>query len=117
MDKGSLMPLSKLVRGEPGSNGICDEMSLNSVSSSGESCSYVTCFCGEPAPIRVSWTSRNSGRRFFGCRSYSNNGCNFFDWVDKEKTIQEEMKEIYNQIRHVAIQKKIGEQLLKGLKT
>ncbi|KAM7462032.1 hypothetical protein LguiA_030153 [Lonicera macranthoides] len=91
-------------------------MSLNSGSSSGESCSYVTCFCGEPAPIRVSWTSRYPGRRFFGCRSYGNNGCNFFDWVDKEKTIQEEMKEIYNQIRHISVQKEDWRAVAEGVK-
>ncbi|KAM7516001.1 hypothetical protein LguiA_005584 [Lonicera macranthoides] len=57
------------------------------------------------APIRVSWMSRNPGKRFFGFRRYSNNGCNFFDWVNKEKNVQEEMKEIYYQIRHIAVQK------------
>ncbi|KAM7498694.1 hypothetical protein LguiA_023108 [Lonicera macranthoides] len=64
----------------------------------------------------VSWTSRNPGRKFFGCKSYGNNGCNFFDLVDKEKTIQEEMKEIYNQIRHVAVQKEDWRAIAEGVK-
>ena len=28
----------------------------------------VTCFCGNPAQLMVSWTDRNPGRRFFRCR-------------------------------------------------
>ncbi|KAM7525704.1 hypothetical protein LguiA_015606 [Lonicera macranthoides] len=90
-------------------------MSSNSCSYSG-SCSYVTCFCGEVAPIRVSWTSRNPGRRFFGCKKYGNNGCNFFQWVDKDKTVEEEMKEVCDQIRHIAVQKEDWRAVVEGVK-
>ncbi|KAM7479051.1 hypothetical protein LguiA_027264 [Lonicera macranthoides] len=92
-------------------------MSLNSSSNSGISCSYVTCFYGETATIKVSWMSKNPGRRFFGCRRYGNNGCNLFDWIDKEKTIQEEMKQIfYCQIRHITVQKEDWRAVAKGVK-
>ncbi|KAM7469918.1 hypothetical protein LguiA_008101 [Lonicera macranthoides] len=75
-----------------------------------------TCFCGKVAPIRVSWTTRNPDRRFFGCKKYGNNGCNFFHWVNKDKTVEEEMKEICDQIRHIAIQKEDWRAVVKEVK-
>ncbi|XP_077215957.1 uncharacterized protein LOC143850612 [Tasmannia lanceolata] len=42
-----------------------------------------TCHCGQPAPIRTSWTSSNFGRRFLGCSGYEiNAACKFFEWID-----------------------------------
>ncbi|KAM7496961.1 hypothetical protein LguiA_021375 [Lonicera macranthoides] len=73
-------------------------MSSNSGSNSG-SCSYATCFCGEVAPMRVSWTEKNPGRRFIGCKNFSNNGCNFFHWVDKESPVAEEIQANYSKTR------------------
>ena len=55
--------------------------------------------------MRVSWTLRNPGRRFFGCKKYGDNECNFFDWVDKEKIVPEEMKDVYHKMRGIACQK------------
>ena len=89
-------------------------MSSKSGSNFGLSCSYITYFCGEAGPIRVSWTSRNPGRIFFGCMKYGNNGCNLFDWIDKEKTVQEEMKYVYHKMRGIDFQKEDWGQLLKG---
>ncbi|KAM7469389.1 hypothetical protein LguiA_007572 [Lonicera macranthoides] len=91
-------------------------MSSNSNSNSGSSCSYATCFCGEVAPTRVSWTTRNPGRRFLGCKIFGNNGCNFFDWVDKEKSMDEEMQDIRNKMRAIHRQKEDWRAVAEGVK-
>ncbi|CAN1217528.1 hypothetical protein LINPERPRIM_LOCUS1046 [Linum perenne] len=46
----------------------------------------VDCHCGIKASRRISHTSANPGRKFFGCRNYkskvANNGCGYFEWLD-----------------------------------
>ncbi|GJZ64355.1 zinc finger, GRF-type containing protein [Tanacetum coccineum] len=41
----------------------------------------VICGCGNEDKIKTSWTDRNLGRRFYGCRMEATN-CGFFGWVD-----------------------------------
>nr|CAD1838560.1 unnamed protein product [Ananas comosus var. bracteatus] len=42
-----------------------------------------SCFCGESAQIKTSWTDSSSGRRFLGCKNYGVVGaCGFFQWFD-----------------------------------
>ena len=41
----------------------------------------VTCHCDLPAPLWVSWSNRNPGRRFFSCQLFEM-GCSFFRWYD-----------------------------------
>ena len=41
----------------------------------------VTCHCDLPAPLWVSWSNRNPGRRFFSCQLFEM-GCSFFRWHD-----------------------------------
>ncbi|PWA34818.1 zinc finger, GRF-type [Artemisia annua] len=41
----------------------------------------VTCFCGNEAVLRTSWTNTNPGRRFWSC-SQSVPNCGFFLWFD-----------------------------------
>ena len=40
----------------------------------------MSCFCGNPAVVRTSWTNINPGRRFQACSQVP--GCGFFVWVD-----------------------------------
>ncbi|CAN1163029.1 hypothetical protein LINPERHAP2_LOCUS24802, partial [Linum perenne] len=45
----------------------------------------VDCHCGIKASRRISHTSANPGRKFFGCRNYkskADNGCGYFKWLD-----------------------------------
>lgn len=48
----------------------------------------VFCDCGFPSPVNRSWTRKNPGRRFYGCKGrrqgsgYIN--CGFFRWYDDE---------------------------------
>jgi hypothetical protein len=35
------------------------------------------CFCGLPAPIKISWTEDNLERRFWGCASYNSRVSSF----------------------------------------
>ncbi|KAM7469359.1 hypothetical protein LguiA_007542 [Lonicera macranthoides] len=76
-------------------------MASSSSSSSGFSKSLktttLTCHCGYPAPIRVSWTKENPGRRFAGCRNYRARPCNFFKWIDDDdlKTYKEILYELH----------------------
>lgn len=68
-------------------------MSQNSVTS------HLLCGCGEPTPIRVSWTKENPSRRFAGCKNYKVNPCGFFEWVDLEKEPCEIIHEFYWKIQ------------------
>ncbi|XP_028055136.1 uncharacterized protein LOC114259321 [Camellia sinensis] len=41
------------------------------------------CYCGERSPVKTSMTSRNMGRRFYGCATYGVDAtCGYFEWVD-----------------------------------
>ena len=51
--------------------------------SSFSSSNMVVCHCGAPALVKTSWTSKNPGRRFYGCpRKVSR--CDFFCWYDQQ---------------------------------
>ncbi|CAH9120344.1 unnamed protein product [Cuscuta epithymum] len=38
------------------------------------------------ASLWTSWTDKNPGRRFHGCRYYEKDGCGFFEWHDEPLT-------------------------------
>ena len=78
--------------------------------------SYVTCHCGEVAPIRVSTTAKNPGRRFFGCKKYGEKGCGFFEWVDKQKTLHDEITAMYQQMDSLTVTKEDLRAVNEGLK-
>ncbi|CAN1182919.1 hypothetical protein LINPERHAP2_LOCUS36235 [Linum perenne] len=45
----------------------------------------VVCHCDVKASCRISHTTANPGRKFFGCRNYkskANNGWGYFKWLD-----------------------------------
>nr|GMD97535.1 uncharacterized protein LOC109168447 [Ipomoea batatas] len=45
----------------------------------------VRCWCGEIAPVRMSWSSANPGKRFRACPRYGGNGnCRYFQWLDSD---------------------------------
>ncbi|XP_074291604.1 uncharacterized protein LOC141618409 [Silene latifolia] len=52
-----------------------------------ENYSVGKCKCGVPAAICTSYTQRNYGRRFEGCKFYKANsdmrGCGHFKWIDE----------------------------------
>ncbi|KAF9588525.1 hypothetical protein IFM89_013019 [Coptis chinensis] len=60
-----------------------------------------SCFCGERAPIQVSFTDKNPGRKFVGCKKFPNGHCEFFVWVDKKMNPGEKYRELY--MRHEAL--------------
>ncbi|KAK9074546.1 hypothetical protein SSX86_007144 [Deinandra increscens subsp. villosa] len=43
----------------------------------------VFCWCGDEAIIRTSWTTRNPGRRFYGCPRTAST-CRFIGWYDPQ---------------------------------
>ena len=43
----------------------------------------VLCKCGKEAMLTTSWTTKNLGRRFYGCDK-GKNGCNYFSWHDPQ---------------------------------
>ncbi|WCJ33404.1 hypothetical protein M5689_014770 [Euphorbia peplus] len=45
-----------------------------------------SCKCGDFAVERVSWTSANPGRRFFGCKHYETTkpSCGYHSWIDEQ---------------------------------
>ncbi|KAM7468929.1 hypothetical protein LguiA_007112 [Lonicera macranthoides] len=90
-------------------------MSSNSSSNSG-SCSYATCFCGEVAAMRVSRTEKNPGRRFIGCKNFGNNGCNFFHWVDKERTVAEGIQANYSKTKGMYRENEDWRAVVEGVK-
>ena len=70
-------------------------------SSSNSVNSYKTCYCGAPAPIKVSRTSDNPGRRFFGCQNYKVQPCAFFKWVDEDDGIESRMLEFHCRVQEL----------------
>nr|GMC91072.1 DNA-(apurinic or apyrimidinic site) lyase [Ipomoea batatas] len=47
----------------------------------------VRCWCGEIAPVRMSWSSANPGKRFRACPHYGvrgNGNCRYFQWLDSD---------------------------------
>ena len=64
-------------------------MSQNSVNS------YLSCYCGHPAPIKIAWTEDNPGRRFVGCYNYKIKNCGYFHWVDDKITKKERIYDFY----------------------
>ncbi|XP_019160101.1 PREDICTED: uncharacterized protein LOC109156721 [Ipomoea nil] len=50
----------------------------------GDSIHSHECQCGNQVVLRMSWTDRNPGRRFWQCSEFGQggNGCGFFDWAD-----------------------------------
>ena len=58
-------------------------MAESSQTSSSFNYRSLTCYCGIPSQLQISWTEPNPGRRFYGCTRYkSENDCNFFHWYD-----------------------------------
>ncbi|KAL3362214.1 hypothetical protein AABB24_014875, partial [Solanum stoloniferum] len=49
-------------------------------------------YCGLHVELKMSRTSTNPGRMFWGCQKYTNgNGCGFFRWADMtDRTYQEQ---------------------------
>nr|XP_016481811.1 PREDICTED: uncharacterized protein LOC107802769 [Nicotiana tabacum] len=41
------------------------------------------CHCGFNAPLTISWSSANPGRRFYGCK-LGRGSCKYFRWHDDE---------------------------------
>ncbi|KAL4313079.1 hypothetical protein GQ457_01G010190 [Hibiscus cannabinus] len=45
------------------------------------------CHCGLPTEMKTSWTTRNPGRRFFGCKNHGKRkSCRFMSWYDPPMT-------------------------------
>lgn len=87
-------------------------------SSSSSGTSYVTCHCGETTAIRVSTTSLNPGKRFFGCKNFDHpekRNCAFFDWVENDTSVALKEREMYRQMNNMRITKE-DLRVVKGLK-
>ena len=71
--------------------------SSSSSSSKSFKSTTLTCHCGYPALIRVSWTKENPGRRFAGCKNFRVQPCNFFKWIDNDdlKTYKATLYELH----------------------
>nr|GMD33092.1 DNA-(apurinic or apyrimidinic site) lyase [Ipomoea batatas] len=47
----------------------------------------VRCWCGEVAPVKMSWSDANPGKRYRACPHYGGNGnCWYFEWIDSDVT-------------------------------
>ncbi|KAL4586046.1 hypothetical protein LXL04_010677 [Taraxacum kok-saghyz] len=44
------------------------------------------CYCGKEAPCTISWSEKNPGRRYYGCKYWPDEkeDCGYFDWYDDE---------------------------------
>nr|GMD50652.1 uncharacterized protein LOC109164785 [Ipomoea batatas] len=52
-------------------------------SSSSEFMAEVRCRCGDLAPMKMSWSYANQGKRYRACPRYGGNGsCRYFEWMD-----------------------------------
>jgi len=60
------------------------------------------CYCGLHAELKMSRTSTNPGRMFWGCQKYTNgNGCGFFRWADMADPTYQEQHYMKNQSTNV----------------
>ncbi|KAL2335261.1 hypothetical protein Fmac_016474 [Flemingia macrophylla] len=62
---------------------------ISSKPSFGSRSHFPSCHCGELAVLRTAMTSRNVGKKFWGCPNYKNGedeeiGCNYFEWAANE---------------------------------
>nr|GMD47231.1 uncharacterized protein LOC109163050 [Ipomoea batatas] len=58
-------------------------MSSNNNSSSSEFMAEVRCRCGYLAPMKMSWSYANPGKRYRACPRYGGLGsCRYFEWMD-----------------------------------
>ncbi|GER36435.1 DNA topoisomerase 3-alpha [Striga asiatica] len=55
--------------------------------SSFSSPSDILCGCLEKAQLRTSKTSKNPGKRFYGCKKWKEGGCPFFMWAEPSSQI------------------------------
>ncbi|KAL4589524.1 hypothetical protein LXL04_002431 [Taraxacum kok-saghyz] len=57
------------------------------------------CYCGIEAPCTISWSDKNPGRRYYGCRYWpdENVECGYFDWYDDE--VSEWYKQVLNELK------------------
>nr|GLL27483.1 uncharacterized protein LOC109193541 [Ipomoea trifida] len=47
----------------------------------------VRCWCGGVAPVKMSWSDANPGKRYRACPHYGGNGnCWYFEWIDSDVT-------------------------------
>ncbi|KAI3723371.1 hypothetical protein L2E82_34891 [Cichorium intybus] len=51
-------------------------------SSSRSNMDVVMCGCSLQASLQTSWVNEDSGRRFYRCHNFKENGCGFFRWLD-----------------------------------
>nr|GMC67475.1 GRF zinc finger protein [Ipomoea batatas] len=47
----------------------------------------IRCHCGLLAPVKMSWSNANPGKRYRACQRYGGHGsCRFFQWLDFDVT-------------------------------
>ncbi|CAN1156340.1 hypothetical protein LINPERHAP2_LOCUS20897 [Linum perenne] len=70
----------------------------------GSDCGYddddseLECYCGLPAKLRMSGTTKNPFRLFYNCPNY--NDCNFFCWFDEPSVTGDKHVDELNRYRH-----------------
>ncbi|KAF5194427.1 hypothetical protein FRX31_015987 [Thalictrum thalictroides] len=65
-------------------------MSSSSINSS------PTCKCGIEDLVKISLTSDNPYRRFYGCCNYPTNNCNYFRWIDPPLNMEKKVEYLKN---------------------
>ena len=60
---------------------FCSETRSIGSSTCSTNCEVPTCNCGEIAVSKVSWTSDNQGRKFYGCPNFVSHTCMLFYFV------------------------------------
>ncbi|KAG5570549.1 hypothetical protein H5410_060315 [Solanum commersonii] len=74
------------------------------------------CYCGLQAELKMSRTSTNSGRMFWGYQKYSNgNGCEFFRWADMADPTYQEQYYMKNQSTNVHHGRHGGREGMEGM--
>lgn len=61
----------------------------------------MSCYCGEPAPLRFYSTSKNPRRKFFGCKNYKERPCRFFRWYDEDEADESRYIEVQCRLRQL----------------
>ncbi|CAN1753228.1 hypothetical protein LINPERHAP1_LOCUS5075, partial [Linum perenne] len=64
----------------------------------------IVCRCGLQAARRISRTSLNPGRKFFGCPLFPNGGCDYFVWYEVKGATLMEKEELVRMADKLQIQ-------------
>ena len=87
--RSSAMSSQKRSSGSSSKSGVCK----------GWKAPFRRCYCGEEAPCAVSWSEKNPGRRYWGCRYWPDpkEDCGYYEFYDDE--VSDWYKQVLNELK------------------